>query len=371
MGRPKGSDAMSEMAEDFYNTISTSSNSDSNTNSGYINRQLPSHIGIDKLHIRIPLVPEDTDGSSAVWKKPMWIDGPNGRVFHRAEAHIELLPRMNVHLIVRDLGRVADIQFNPSRVMDAAGSSLCSVEVLEATVRFILGRLQHLITPSWMLNKETGEIGDTWPGDWLEKVTVTRLDIAADFTSYIPFKVELVQQQVAGRLKRLEPTLNKGKVNTLTWGKQPWIRHVFYDKGAHPEHRDSMGVFRFECQLHREFLKKTSLRQLSEITANRVLEILEERFVASRLGVPFSFNGGLSHLCDALDATVSSMKANGFLGVALRLSHGLDSGCNPKTLADYRSIGESIGFALGNPLESLGYSKYRLDWRTGIIEKIH
>ena len=135
-------------------------------------------------------------------------------------------------------------------------------------------------------------------------------------------------------------------------------------------HKNSEGVFRFEIQLHREVLKKRNLRCLTHVTAKKVMEIVESRFNKSRLGLPFSINGGLSNLCQALESKVSAAKANGFLGVALRMSNGMDSGCNPKTLADYKSLGESIGFALGSPLDSLGSSQYSLNWKTGVADEV-
>ena len=361
---------MGEVGDFSYNTISTGSNSPNNAKSGYINRQLPDHIGIDKLHIRIPLIPEDTDGHSAQWKKKRFIPTANGSSIHWLETHLEVAERLDIHLKVFNLGAPAEIQFNPSRVMDADGSSLCSVEALEATVIFVIRQISHLITPTWFLDMTSGEVKEAWPSGWLEQAEITRLDIAVDITSNISFNVEKVLKQVAGRLKKMDATLNYGFCNSLTWGSPHRLREVFYNKGAHPLHKNSDGVFRFECQLHSRYLKEKSVQSVHHITAEWVMEIAKKRWEKSRLGIPFSLNGGLVHLLSALDKQVSTTKANGFLGVALRMSQGVDSGCNPKTLVEYKSLGESVGFALGSPLDSLGSSTYKLNWRTGTMDEV-
>ena len=304
----------------FYNTISTGNYFPDKARSRRKKRQLPSHIGIDKLHISIPLVPEDTDGSSVLWKKKGLIQTSTGLAIAWVKAHIEIAERVSIEVKVWNHGSTAEIEFNPSRIMDAQGSSLCSIEVVEDTLKFVLRYLSNLITPAWFLDRTTGVISENWPQVWLNDVVITRLDIAADITPGIPFSVSKVLQQVANPLKRLDATYNRGICNSLTWGSHPWIRQVFYNKGAHPLHKNSQGVFRFEIQLHREVLKKWNLRCLTNVTAKKVMEIVESRFNKSRLGLPFSINGGLSHLCQALESTVSVAKANGFLGVALRMS---------------------------------------------------
>jgi hypothetical protein len=147
------------------------------------------------------------------------------------KAKLDFIP-ISIYINVFNFGSMAEIQFNPSRVFDVEGSSLCPVTELENTIYWVILKIQGLICPIWCVDKVTGLISYSqleWPSNWMDYVRVCRLDIAADFTvEQDTFNVNTIKQAVSNSKKVLRTTENYGECNEIDWGKQPWIRHIFY-----------------------------------------------------------------------------------------------------------------------------------------------
>ena len=348
----------------FYNTISTGRTPANRANK--TGSSLPRHIGIDKLHIRIPLYPDSTDGSSSIWSVKKHANTGNGHEIQKFEGNIYLAPRTCIHINVYNHGKEAVIEFNPSRVMDSAGSSLCALKYLKGTVLGVLQKLENIITPEWALDSQTGEILDSWPNDWYSKVIPSRIDFAADIkVGSNTFNVSRIRQAVSNKHRMLTSRENRGICNSLEWGKRPWLRETFYNKGNHPDHVNSAGVFRFEVQAYREYVKKHGLRNLENLTEEKILTILEERWIKSGLNLAFSLDPNLETFHKKLRKEVSPTKAQTFLGAALLASRQIPLEVNPRTIKDYQKLGQTLGYSFGSDISAMGSQLCRLDLKMG------
>lgn len=349
--------------EKFYNTISTSRSSTIKPKKTI--SKLPRHIGIDKLHIHIPLYPDNTDGSSGIWKKKRYANTPNGQEIQKFEGFLEVSPRTVIHISIFNYGSIAEVQFNPSRVLDKEGSSLCPLKFLEGTVLWVLKQLEGTITPDWCIDRQTGEILEVWPSDWYSRIKVTRIDLAVDITTSEAFSISTVRQSVSNQHKITTTYENKGVCNSLEWGKKPWLREIFYSKGNHPNHKDSKDVQRFEVQIHREFIRQKGWQNLEKITVPHILRLIEERWAKSGLSEAFSFDEDFASIYNQLLTYVTPSKAMNFLGSALVANNGLVLGINPKTVKEYQKLSQILGFSFGSDITKVGKKLYYLDLKKG------
>jgi hypothetical protein len=355
---------LTDLEELFYNTISTGRTPACTAKK--TGKLLPRHIGIDKLHIRIPLYPDSTDGSSSVWSVKRYVPVGNGHEIQKFEVNLYPSPRTCIHVSVFNHGKDAVVEFNPSRVIDKAGSSLCPVTYLEGTVLWVLKELESIITPEWAIDTHTGEFLDPWPSDWYTRVVPMRIDLAADINvNSKSFNVAKVRQAVSNKHKTLTPRENRGVCNSMEWGKRPWLRETFYNKGNHPDHVNSAGQFRFEVQAYREYIKKNGLRNLENLTEERALEIIEERWTKSGLSGSFALDSDLENFYQRLLDRVSPGKAQSFLGAALLASRQLPLEANHRTIKEYEKLGQSLGFSFGSDITAMGSQLFRLDLQGG------
>jgi hypothetical protein len=55
------------------------------------------------------------------------------------------------------------------------------------------------------------------------------------------------------------------------------------------------------------------------------------------------------------------------MGIAASMALGLPMEMNARTIAEYRKLGEELGFALGNSFESFGTRRVRIDFAKGTV----
>jgi len=360
---------MVKKSADSYNTISAGKSSTSKAISKGIKqtyKQLPSHIGIDKLHIRIPLYPDNTDGSHRMWGKESLRTGNNGYRVQRMKGQLKPLPRTSIYVSIFDYGNWAEIQYNPSRVYYPHDSRLCPLEALEATLVWILRQLEDIITPLWAIDQMTGEILPQWPSNWYSQVSVSRIDLAADIkVPYESFNVATVRQSASNRRAKLNTCENRGKCNTLYWGSSGWLRETFYDKGAHKDHSESANQFRFEIQLGRKFIMQKGWGNLEKITAHRIMTLLIERWAKSGLANPLSVESDFADFYRKSVKATSPSRALGLLGAFFAISKGVDPVISPKTLSEYMKVATDLGFSAGLGLDRMGTTTFSMDLISG------
>ena len=346
-----------------YNTISTSRSSTNKPKKAI--SKLPRHIGIDKLHISIPLYPDNTDGSHRMWTKKRYANTGNGQEIVKFEGILEVAPRQTIHVAIFNFGTSAELQFNPSRVVDGDGSALCPIESLKSTVLWALKQLENIITPEWCLDTQTGEILTDWPSDWYSRIRPTRIDIAADFSADEEFDVKTIRQSVSNAHREIGTYENRGTCNSLVWGKKPWLREIFYNKGAHKVHVDSKNIYRFEVQLYRGFIRDNGWQNLEKITASKTMGLLQERWLKSGLSQGFSLDSDFAALYAQLLTLVIPSKAMNYLGSALVASEGLTLGIHPKTIKEYKKLSQKLGFSFGDDIMNMSAEVFSLDLKKG------
>jgi hypothetical protein len=360
---------MVKKSADSYNTISAGKSSTSKTISKGIKqtyKQLPSHIGIDKLHIRLPLYPDNTDGSHRMWGKESLRTGNNDYSVHKMRGQLKPKPRTSIYVSIFAYGEWAEIQYNPSRVLFPDDSALCPLEALEATLVWVLSELKDVITPRWAIDQTTGEILSQWPSNWYSQVSVSRIDFAADINvPFETFSVATMRQAVSNKRAKLITCENRGRCNTMYWGRSEWLRETFYDKAAHKEHKESTSQYRFEVQLGRKFIKQKGWGNLETLTPDRIMNLMEARWKKSRLETPFVIESNFEGFYERLVLKTSPSKALGILGALYALGKGAEITTSPKTMTEYSRISNELGFSLGDGLENLGSELLRMDLRLG------
>jgi len=365
---------MVKKGEVSYNTISAGKSSTSKAISKGrkpTHKQLPSHIGIDKLHIRIPLYPDNTDGSHRMWGKESLRVGNNDYRVQRMKGQLKPLPRTSIYVSIFDYGNWAEIQYNPSRVYYPHDSRLCPLEALEATLVWVLRQLEDVITPLWAIDQMTGEILRDWPSNWYSRVFVTRIDFAADIkVPFESFMVANVRQSLSNRRGKLNTCENRGKCNTLYWGSSGWLREVFYDKAAYKEHKGSNSEFRFEVQIGRKFIRDNGWGNLETVTSDRIMRLMESRWQKSGLGSPFAIETKFEDFYQRLVLETSPSRALGILGALYAISKGVRIGTSPKTMSEYAKISTHLGFSLGDGLKNMGSELFMMDLKIGTTTKV-
>jgi hypothetical protein len=153
----------------------------------------------------------------------------------------------------------------------------------------------------------------------------------------------------------------------MTWGSKHSIRCNLYNKSL-KHHKDAKGGwFRFEEQVKTKALKQYGMRTLDGVTANKAYSLLWERWDLSNLSSDVTIaEGAVEFMTTLLNAT-SPTKAQTFMGLALSLHLGLPVAMNDRTIDEYRKIGKSCGFTLGEDPANLGSKKVHIDFARGEV----
>lgn len=328
------------------------------------------YVGIDKIRIIYPLDTEISDGSSDLFTKNGVRTTIKGTHLAYAKGSIPTENGGTIFFELRNNGTKAVVEFNPARVLDLRGDTLCDVDKLEATVVWAIKGLSEALMPIWCFDRATAEITNhdhnKWPPVWRSMVEITRLDIARDiYCPFQPFGVSNLMHIKKTRYSGDVIYRNNGVPQTLVWGKA--LRASFYNKSL-IHHKDAEGGWhRFEIQVKTADLKKRSLRTIEEISKDKVHSLLWERWDLSNFSNELTIASGAESFKKLLLARTSAIRAETFMGVAASMALGLPMEMNDRTITEYRKLGEELGFALGNSFESFGTRKVRVDFAKGTV----
>jgi hypothetical protein len=330
------------------------------------------YVGIDKIRIIYPAFQEYSDGYHELFRKHRVRKTATGGVLLDDLGEFQSDTPAPIYVELREHGTKVLLDFNPARQMDPDGDTLCHPDVVEATVIWAIKELSYAVMPAWGVDKETGEFiyddPSRWPEGWQKEVVLTRLDIARDF--YSPFESFGVKSLTNIRKKRHRKDVlhrNDEVVQTMTWGSKHSIRCNLYNKSL-KHHKDAKGGwFRFEEQVKTKALKQYGMRTLDGVRANRAYSLLWERWDLSNLSSDVTIaEGAVEFMTTLLNAT-SPTKAQTFMGLALSLHLGLPVAMNDRTIDEYRKIGKSCGFTLGEDPANLGSKKVHIDFARGEV----
>lgn len=328
------------------------------------------YVGIDKIRIIYPLDTEISDGSSDLFTKNGVRTTIKGTHLAYAKGSIPTENGGTIFFELRNNGTKAVVEFNPARVIDLKGDTLCDVDKLEATVVWAIKGLSTALMPIWCFDRATAEITNDdhnkWPAAWRSMVEIMRLDIARDI--YCPFQPFGVSNLMHIKKTRYTGDIiyrNDGVPQTLVWGKA--LRASFYNKSL-IHHKDADGGWhRFEIQVKTAELKKRAMRTIEDISKDKVHGLLWERWDLSNFSNEITIASGADSFKKLLLARTTAIRAETFMGIAASMALGLPMEMNTRTITEYRKLGEELGFSLGNSFESFGTRTVRIDFAMGTI----
>jgi len=330
------------------------------------------YVGVDKIRLIYPALQEYSDGYHALFTKHMVVKTRSGGVMLHDKGKLLADSKDPIYVELREHGTKVLIDFNPARLLDPGGDTLCPPELVEACVIWVMQELAYAVMPIWGVDQNTGEFifedQSVWPTGWQKRVLLTRLDLARDI--YSPFNSFGVHSLTAIRKKRHRKDIlyrNGEKVQTMTWGSKATIRCNFYNKSKVHHGDENGGWFRFEEQVHTQALIPNGLRTLDGVTDKNVHRLLWERWNLAQLSSEISLSEGAMNFSADLLKHTTAIKAQTFLGLAYSMANGLPVHLNDRTVSDYRKIGIKCGFNLGDKLENLGSVKAVIDFSKGIV----
>jgi hypothetical protein len=214
------------------------------------------------------------------------------------------------------------------------------------------------------------EVGK-WHQDWRKMVRVSRLDIARDFYSPLQgFELKYLAQVKIPYFPKKILHVNNGEIETITWGKRNNVRHNIYNRSLKHQQDKSGGWYRFEIQVATHCLKKRGMHTLDGLNEESVYGLLWHRWEVSNMDSVISVGEDERKVIDQLSKHLSGVRLQTFIGLATSLSKGYPIDMNARKIQEYGEIGQKCGFSLGQPLESLGGMKVKVDFAWGEVVQL-
>lgn len=298
-------------------------------------------LGIDKLALSIPI-------RSIIQNRQLWDQVSRSW----AKAHDYLGMHISLNVTARQVGPGlrCTVEFNPSRLVDQFGWSLCSTEEVFSTVARVMYQLQGRVD----------FVGD------VNEALVTRLDVARDFTVADP-QFFITGLRPLHRALGANPSLwfdaVSGAASSLRIGtsrsanpRRP--NHVtLYDKGL--KHAEAHGVLRWELEARDWAERYGAIKTLADLTPERVELLAVDRWAWSRIGEVVVSEDEFVDRAYAAE-WLTDIKRDRFLGQYLGILHG------KRVLAgsareEFNKIQKKLGIAAS---QKAGVAR-RLDFVTG------
>ena len=246
----------------------------------------------------------------------------------------------------------ARVDFNPSRLLDPDGVSLCPVEeVASLVVRAIF---------------DARAVVDG-PAD-VDSVRVSRLDVARDFRTSDAAAVIRALGPVPRRWARrnlVHADASRGGAQTLMVGSGAGVVRL-YDKAVESEGRAPQGTVRWEVEARRWLARFGALTHLENLTSGSVSALAADRWEWSAMGVEVAC--GLSEVVRRVESSgLSPALCRSFLGFLVEQAAGGVAVPAPSaTAAKYRALQRSLSIVISPELFESGSSvTRRLDWDSG------
>lgn len=324
----------------------------------------PNSFGIDMLRFSVPCGGENWDPHSPTWTStytPSTRKWVKQRLGHRLAMKIGDTCILKIEFYPSS-GR-AYYELNPSRVLDPFGWGLCDLSFCKLLVPRVV---------QWTADYIGGSPDPMKPSE----ARLHRLDLARNFVVTDPrWNVKLLLHEVPKYQGNVVAYLNKGVLNTLSFGRTTRKRVSLYDKRAEVleknRSRDEkldvppVGTFRVEAQMSRTALKEKQADTLANLRQVDLWKWLQADFDKSNWGHPVALGGGLADLLT--DSTISVNARLRTAGYLVTKSKGIDIGITPQPERELRQICKSHGLSPGRPLDELGGDLMRLDFETGTL----
>ena len=300
-------------------------------------------IGIDKLALSLPI-------SRIIQDRSLWKNVNT----HWAQVHEYLDMNTSLHITARHVGAGmrCTVEYNPSRVIDPYGHSLCTTDEVFSTVGRILDQLRGRVDLE----------GDA------NEALVTRLDVALDFRVADP-QYFLTGLRPLHRRNGANPSLwfdektgaaSSLRVGTSRAAKPRQSNHVtLYDKHLKAGTPETEGVLRWEMSGRTWPERYGEIKTLADLTPGRVAALAVDRWVWSRMGEVVVSEAEFVHRAHAAE-WLTDIKRDRFLGQYLGILHGKRV-LGESAREEFHRIQKALGIAAS---DKPGLSR-RLDLATG------
>jgi hypothetical protein len=333
------------------------------------------YVGIDRIRFMYDTMQEYSDGYHALFTQHFTFRTAKKGVMLTSKGSFGKEQGCEIYVELRNNGNQVLVDFNPSRLFDPDGDTLCPVDKLEAAVLWVVRELSYAVVPNFGYDAKSGEIfaleEQKWPKDWKRHITLTRLDVARDI--YSPFRSFGVKDMASISKKRYKNDVlyrNSGQIQTLSWGSSSSVRYNFYNKSKQHHNDPEGGWFRLEAQIHTQYLKTLGFRTLDGVVKDRVEAYLWDRFYACNLNSVLTLAEGSFELAARLHNICSEVKCQTFIGLAYSMEYNLPISMNERTVDDYRKIGVQVGFHLGQSVTNFGSKRVGINFADGVVEEI-
>jgi hypothetical protein len=207
------------------------------------------YVGIDKLWVTFPICPDTSDETAHLLTTSGFVTSNRNYPLTWAKGTIHL-GNSPIHVKIFNNAHHVQLRFNPARLMDAEGTTLCNPEDCVSALFWLIRELKFAFIPLWAYETKTAELFEhrkDWPVGWESNVLVQRVDVARDFQSEDDsFDVRNLASIRKKNFPRDFIYRESGKLQTITWGSSTRARMSFYNKSD--AHNLETGWYRFEVQ---------------------------------------------------------------------------------------------------------------------------
>ena len=324
--------------------------------------------GIDTVCLSIPIDLNSVEQESSLFNNEGFDSfRDSGKIRHKLVGNLKK-DFANIHIEVYPERESMRLRFNAARLIAPKSRILLPPGALVPLVEGILNDLHGTVMPAFdSVDNDTGEL--VRQVDWQQHVSITRLDVARNFTIDDPI-------QMRKALVAAEPKYSK--LNHLYWSNDgSWTLQSctkysgmdrFYDKSvelANAEVDESFhceeGTYRFEAELKGDRLRTFGLKALDQVSNARVARALEARWEALNWGVTIPEPNSL--LTAIAGETLRSQDA--LVGYMFRASLDQLADYSKDQLAQLRKKALFMGLNPGMPFDEVGVAKRKLDLIAG------
>ena len=327
--------------------------------------------GIDTVHLFIPLDSSLTDPESSLWDQ----DRTSYDKYGNLKRLVGKLRKQHgdVDITARPDEEKLYLRFNAPRLLLPKSEQLLPPDALIPLVDAILNDLSGAVSPNFdLINYEHGELRRV--DSWEKQVKITRLDVARNFLIDEPTMMrKALNASRPNYWKTLIEFRNSDGGWTLEHRTGRVGRDRFYDKKAELKKRDKQaaedcpdGLYRFECQLEENRLEDFFAKSLHEVTIDRCVHVLEERWRQLRWGVKWGKP-------DTLDQALRGLpwkKQDELYGFLRRSLNGTTDVYRDKKQRDLRKEALAQGLNPGLLMDEQGAPTRMLDLKKGRIVDI-
>lgn len=243
----------------------------------------------------------------------------------------------------------AKIEFNPSRVVDPDGHSLCPVVELPGAVALVVNQAAEVVG----VPDEVGEM------------RVKRIDVARDFTG-----VDRPDFYVRGLGPVKRPWARRNGVYFDPSRNGAQTLHVgsgagsvrLYDKDAESG-GNAPGVLRWEVEARASWAQNYGgMKVLGDVSTETVGRLAANRWEWSAMGVEVT---ATERVLEAVQRSgLTPAKQRSFLGHLLLQAHGMASPLSNDTASEFNRLQRGLGVVLTPDTDGAGFVG-RLDWESG------